>query len=40
VHAQGETAGRLVAGMIANLERQIGARRAARKDVRDGARRG
>jgi four helix bundle protein len=40
VYAQGETVGRLIAGMIANLERQIGARQAARKGVRDSARQG
>ena len=40
VLAQGETVGRLIAGMIANLERQIGARQAVRKSVRGIARRG
>lgn len=40
VYAQGETAGRLIAGMIANLERQIGARQTVRKRARDIARRG
>ncbi len=39
VYAQGETVGRLIAGMIANLERQIGARQAVRKSTREIARR-
>jgi four helix bundle protein len=40
VYPQGEVVGRMAAGMIANLERQIGTRQAVKKSARDIARRG